>query len=182
MKSFKDKQRGFTLLEILITVLIMSIGLLGLAGLQVTSLKNNHSSYQRTQVTLLAYDIVDRMRSNPTAIATGNYVAKGSYTVTASGSTHTISAPAATAGCTTTAGCTVSAMASTDINQWRVLLADKLPGGEGVICLDATPDDGTSAGSHSCDNAGTVYAVKIWWNDDKNAAGTLKRFVVRYVP
>jgi len=169
MKSFKDKQRGFTLLEILITVLIMSIGLLGLAGLQVTSLKNNHSSYQRTQVTLLAYDIVDRMRANPTAISVGNYVA-------------TNNTPAAVAACTTTAGCTIAEMASTDINQWRALLANELPGGVGVICLDSTPDDGSNTTTHACDNAGAVYAIKIWWNDDKDAAGTLKRFVVRYVP
>jgi len=180
MKLFKDNQNGFTLLEVLITVLIMSIGLLGLAGLQVTSLKNNHSSYQRTQVTLLAYDVVDRMRANTIAIATGNYVAKGGYTVSYSGGTHVISAPAATAGCTTTTGCSIAAMASTDINQWRVMLANELPGGVGVICLDSTPDDGSNATTHGCDDAGTVYAIKVWWNDDKDAAGTLKRFVLRY--
>jgi len=182
MTLFKHNCKGFTLLEILITVLILSVGLLGIAGLQVTSLKNNHSSYQRTQATLLAYDVVDRMRTNFNAVSLSNYIAKGAYTVTAAGNTHTVNSPVATASCTTTGGCNIAQLASTDVNQWRVLLADKLPGGIGVICLDSTPEDGTDANTHACDDAGTVYAVKIWWNDDKDAAGSLKRFVVRYKP
>jgi len=160
----------------------MSIGLLGLAGLQVTSLKNNHSAYLRTQATMLAYDAVDRMRTNTNAVSLNNYIAKAAYTVTPSGYTHTVDTPAAAAGCSTTGGCNIAAMANTDINNWRVLLADKLPGGAGVICLDSTPDDGTNATVHGCDDSGVVYAIKIWWNDDRDAAGTLKRFTVRYRP
>ncbi len=55
---------GFTLLEILVAVLVLSIGLLGIAGLQVTGLRFNHSAYARTQATLLAYELADRMRAN----------------------------------------------------------------------------------------------------------------------
>lgn len=182
MKIFRYTCNGFTLLEVLISVLILSVGLLGIAGLQVTSLKNNHSSYQRTQATLLGYDVVDRMRANMNAVALSNYIAKGAYTVTPSGTTNTVSAPTATASCGTTSGCSIAAMASTDVNQWRVLLADKLPGGVGVVCLDSTPDDGSSAAVHACDDSGNAYAIKIWWNDDKDAAGSLKRFTVRYLP
>jgi len=61
--------RGFTLLEVLITVVIFSIGLLGLAGLQATGIKLNHSSLLRTQATLLAYDAADSMRANRGAVA-----------------------------------------------------------------------------------------------------------------
>jgi type IV pilus assembly protein PilV len=57
-------QRGVTLLEVLITIVVLSIGLLGYAGLQTMSLKNNTSAFQRTQATLLTYDIVDRIRAN----------------------------------------------------------------------------------------------------------------------
>jgi type IV pilus assembly protein PilV len=64
---------GFTLLEVLIAVLILSIGLLGLAGLQITSLKFNHSAYMRTAATNLAYDMTDRMRVNRGQALTGAY-------------------------------------------------------------------------------------------------------------
>ncbi len=178
------KDKGFTLIEILITVLILSIGLLGLAGLQVTSMKNNHSSYLRTQATLLAYDIIDRMRANPNSVAAGQYEVKGAYTITTSSTPYTVSAPAATANCKTTTGCSTSEMANTDINQWRVDLATSLPSGVGVICIDddraADTDLGTDPTTHGCDGTGSVYAVKIWWTDDRT--GNLKRFITSYAP
>jgi len=59
-----NKCAGFSLLEILITIFILAIGLLGLAALQMNSLKNNHSAQHRTSAVVLAYDIVDRMRLN----------------------------------------------------------------------------------------------------------------------
>lgn len=73
------KQRGASLLEVLIAVVIISIGLLGLAGLQTSSIKSNHSSYLRSQATILAYDLSDRMRASRDATLNGRY---------ADGSTH----------------------------------------------------------------------------------------------
>jgi type IV pilus assembly protein PilV len=67
------KSRGLTLVEILIALLILSIGLLGLAGLQTLSLKFNTSAYYRTQATQLAYDFADRMRANRTAAIADQY-------------------------------------------------------------------------------------------------------------
>ena len=180
---------GFTLVEILITVLILSIGLLGLAGLQVSSMKNNHSAYLRTQATLMAYDIIDRMRANPNAVTAGQYEAKGAYTVTTSSTPYTVSAPTKTDSCLTTGGCTTQQMANTDINRWRVDLATHLPGGQGVICVDSTRaadvDGGTDPAAHDCDGAlesgRTVYAIKIWWNDERDGSG-MKRFIASYAP
>jgi len=60
-----NKQRGFTLLEVLIALLVLSIGLLGLAALQTTGLRSNEMASMRTTATQLAYDISDRMRANP---------------------------------------------------------------------------------------------------------------------
>ena len=65
--------RGFTLVEILVTLVVMSIGLLGLAALQLTSLKANHGSASRTQAVYLVYDIIDRMRANSNAAGNGDY-------------------------------------------------------------------------------------------------------------
>ncbi|MCX7101946.1 MAG: type IV pilus modification protein PilV, partial [Methylobacter sp.] len=61
---------GFTLIEVLIAMLVLAVGLLGLAGLQATSLKSNQSAYNRSQATQLAYDLADRMRANVAGAAT----------------------------------------------------------------------------------------------------------------
>lgn len=61
---FSIRPRGFTLLEVLIAVLIFSIGLLGVAGLMVLSVRTNHSAYLRTQASFLAQSMADRIRAN----------------------------------------------------------------------------------------------------------------------
>ena len=59
-----NKAAGFSMLEVLISVFVLAIGLLGLLSLQMTSLKNNHSAQYRTSATVLSYDIMERMRLN----------------------------------------------------------------------------------------------------------------------
>jgi type IV pilus assembly protein PilV len=119
MKSpMKHSNSGFTLLEILVSLVILAIGLLGLAGLQAAGLKNNHSAYHRSQATQLSYDMADRMRVNVAGISF--YVA---------------GTPAASAvtGCATTSGCSAENMAKNDLLEWNNLITDALPGGVGDI-------------------------------------------------
>lgn len=59
------QQSGISLVEVIVTILILSIGLLGMAALQNTSLKLAYDSYLRTQASFLAYDLIDRIRANP---------------------------------------------------------------------------------------------------------------------
>ena len=66
-------QRGFTLIEILVTVVLISVGLLGIAALQLTTLRGNQESYVRSQANVLAGDILDRIRGNPFAFRDGLY-------------------------------------------------------------------------------------------------------------
>src|SRR5690606_3184429 len=58
------RENGFTLIEVLVTVIVLAIGLLGLAALQFSGLRYTHSAYQRSQATILTNDIIDRMRVN----------------------------------------------------------------------------------------------------------------------
>jgi len=66
-------QRGLSLLEVLVSIVVLAIGLLGLAGLQMTALKSGHSAYLRSQATILAYDFADRMRTNRAQVLSGTY-------------------------------------------------------------------------------------------------------------
>lgn len=118
-------QHGFSLVEVLIALAVLSIGLLGLAALQTVSLKAGHDSYQRTQATMLAYDIVDRMRANPVGLAAGKY---NSVTVSTNpGSTDCVSA-----------SCTTDQIADYDIRSWHSILAAKLSQGQGTISTSGT--------------------------------------------
>ncbi len=58
-------QRGVSMIEVLVAVLIFTVGLIGLGGLLITATKSNASAYVRTQVTFLANNMADRMRANP---------------------------------------------------------------------------------------------------------------------
>lgn len=78
---------GFTLIEVLITLLILAIGLMGVAALQFRGLQYNHDAYMRSQINFLAYDIADRMRIN--SDNAGDYATPGVYTVTAPGGANT---------------------------------------------------------------------------------------------
>lgn len=65
--------KGFTLLEVLISMVILAVGLFGLASLQTISLRSNSSAYQRSFASMLAYDIIDRMRLNYKEASTASY-------------------------------------------------------------------------------------------------------------
>jgi type IV pilus assembly protein PilV len=62
--------RGFTLLEVLIALVVLSIGLLGIATLQGVGLRTSHGAQLASQASLLAYDMADRIRANPQSFAT----------------------------------------------------------------------------------------------------------------
>lgn len=62
--KYSRRQRGVTLVEILIAILVFSVGLLGLASLQLFSLQANQGAYHRSQAVSLAYEVVDFLRVN----------------------------------------------------------------------------------------------------------------------
>lgn len=133
-------ERGSTLLEVLIAVVVLSVGLLGLAGLQAASLRVNQTALARSHATVLATDILDRMRANRTAARDGLYdLAMGA-------------APAA------------NGMVQTDLLAWRTRV-NALPGGRSEVCRTANP----GANPLVC-GAGEFFVVRIEWQgaDDAN--------------
>lgn len=76
---------GMTLVEVLVALVVVSVGMLGVAALQVSSLRNSHGSYLRTQATQLADDIIDRMRANRKVALAGGYDIAVGQTITVSG-------------------------------------------------------------------------------------------------
>ncbi len=127
-----SRQRGFTLLEVMIAVIIFSVGLLGVAGLMVLSMRTNHSAFLRTQASFLAESMAERMRTNLGYIDQYNGTYSG--TVTAAGT-----------NCATTA-CTPRQLAAYDRQIWNQQLIDHLPAPTAVINCDDRPPDAGYAG------------------------------------
>lgn len=111
---------GFTLLEVLIAVVVLSIGLLGLAGLQTTGLRNNQDAYARTVAATLANDMADRIRANMAGFEAGDY--------NNTSEAHSY--------CETVSGCSPDEMAEHDTFMWNQALA-ALPNGQGNVATNA---------------------------------------------
>lgn len=146
------RQSGTTLMEVLVSLLVLSFGMLGMAGVQGVSLRGNQAAYYRTMATTLSVDMVERMRANIVGIDDGDY---------------DDIAGAATANCFTATGCSSAQLAAQDIFDWSASVVAALPLGASAVCLDSTPTDGT-AGANGCDGAGSIYAIKLWWDDDRD--------------
>lgn len=137
--------RGFSLVEVLVALLILSIGLLGLAALQTTSLKYNNESYYRTQATYLAYDIIDRMRANTVGVSNGNYDVPNATAVA--------TARSSTASCGGSI-CSTSDLAGYDLRDWYNRMAAVLPG-------STTPT--TNYATISRDTATNEVTITMHW-------------------
>ncbi len=125
----KKTQQGLSMIEILVAVIVMAIGLLGLASLQVNGLRSNQNAYLRSQATTLAADIADRMRRNSGAAIAGQY--NGFSTKGYAGTPP---------GCSTNVtGCTATQLVALDKAEWASTIngiasgVKLLPEGEGII-------------------------------------------------
>jgi type IV pilus assembly protein PilV len=109
--------QGFSLIEVLVALLVLSIGLLGLAALQTTSLQYNTGSYHRTQATFLAYDIIDRMRTNSDVVANAD----------GTGYDQPVSANVSSSTNCDATNCTSAQLALYDVNRWYNRIVATLP-------------------------------------------------------
>lgn len=114
-------QAGFTMVEVLVALVVLAIGLLGIAALLLKSLQSGRTAVYRTQAVNLAADLADRIRMNRTAQA-----AYG---------TLFADVEAVVATCDTTGGCSDADLASTDLFRWKSTVAQLLPNGQGQVVV-----------------------------------------------
>ena len=169
--SVSTPQTGFTIIEMLIAVLVISIGLLGMAGLQTSGIQQSHNSYLKTQASMLAYDMADRMRSNLQGVNAGHYDDVDSMDSPVSSAPDCIGNSAA---------CSASETATYDVYQWtdndaEGSIASLLPSGYGMI-----------------QENGGVFTITVLWDEARTGAtGTdcstdytvdLKCFRLEFIP
>ena len=141
----RKSQHGFTLIEILVAILILSLGVLGLIGMETVALKNNMSAYHRSQATLLAYDLSDKMRGNPAGVSAGEYIS-----ALPSGTEHDNICVSYT-GSVTGSTCDSEKIAEREVYEWQQQIGAILPNGVGTMVL-----------------VSGVHTVTISWDDDRD--------------
>jgi type IV pilus assembly protein PilV len=114
IRSTQRRRLGFSLIEVLVALVVTTMGLMGLASLQLLALRTQHNAFLRGQATQLNHDIIERMRGNANAALTGAY----------------------DIGYDTLPG-TGAGIAANDKREWRQRVATALPEGRGRIQVDA---------------------------------------------
>ena len=129
---------GFTLVETMVALLVLSVGMIGIAALHGQSLAATRTAIFRSRAINLAGDVTDRIRLNRGA--------QLAYEGTAAD--NNCDAPTGSGG----GDCTPEQMAAHDLFTWQALVAESLPGGEGAIDVDTTTNP-------------TTYAVAVSWDE-----------------
>jgi type IV pilus assembly protein PilV len=151
------RTQGFSLLELLVTLVVLSIGLLGIGLMQTTNLGLTKTAFTRTQAMLLASDIADRIRANENFAA--NYV------------TTSLTNNVAPTACINGSPCGGAALATTDIQDWSNRIVAEFPGGTGKI-LDAAATPAACAGYAPTAVAAGFMRVLITWSESATSTGS----------
>ncbi|GAB4193365.1 MAG: hypothetical protein Tsb002_23830 [Wenzhouxiangellaceae bacterium] len=157
MQYSRSKTAGYTLVEVMVAVLVLSIGLAALGLLQVSTVQNTYNSNNRAMAVMAAEAMADRVRANITGYEFGAYA--------------NLTAPGAAVACTPGAPCDPIAIAQAEYANWNQELAVNLPQGAGVLCMDG--DDGDindgEPGAPAC--GGGANVIKVFWRESSSGAG-----------
>ena len=141
MNPYQKNERGVGLIEVLVTLLILSTTLIALSALQTRSLQFNQGAYFRSQANMLAYDMLDRIRVNDGLPATAVAPRPTREPLAAYTMAETIAANATAA---------TTPLSAADRFQWLRSIAASLPGGRGQI---------------TCNNTSRVCRIEITWTE-----------------
>jgi type IV pilus assembly protein PilV len=153
--SASKHQQGFSMLEVLITLVIVATALFGTAGLQAYAMRMNQGAQFRAQAVFLASDIAERMESNKAAAVAGNYVVALTST------------PSAAATDCTANGCDPAALSAWDVSQWELAIAGNA-NNPALLPQPSWSITQTTPGNPS------TYRIEISWTDrrsDKTSGG-----------
>ena len=132
--------QGVGLLEILVTMLLLSVGLLGFIGLQTLALQAERSAFYRASASVIATDAAERIRANRAGLTVSGYAS---------------SVAEKSDSCFEAAGCSPESLAQAELYELQGRAAEVLPSGILAVCLDSTPNDGSPTG-HACNGSNST--------------------------
>lgn len=167
----RSGQAGFSILEVLIALVILSFGLLGAVGMQVTALQASKEARNQATATSFARELAERMRGNH-SVAIKTTAAENPYLLDVTLAPNaTIATPAVNCF---TGSCAVAKDAATwDAAEWQGRVRDALPSPRVKVCFDQTPFDAAGKPRWDCTDTGDIAVLKMSWTR-KNTAGTLE--------
>lgn len=180
-ERIRIERNGFSLIEVLVSMLVLALGVIGAAGMQLTAMRTTQQSEFQTLSLQLAAEMADKMRANDSQMkkAGANPFLSVSYQSAIEGE------PSAPGKLCYATACDGEDLAAFDIYEWKKRIKTALPGGRVLICRDSAPwDSGKSALTWDCsagsgDSASLV--IKIGWQG-KNPDGSLIRDAANIFP
>ena len=157
-------QQGFSLLEVLISIIILSFGLLGMVGLQAAALQANRDARLQSSALGLARELAEMMRGNKdialkTVLADNPYLGDFSSPLTAASPSYCLNVASDTTRCAST-----TAIANAQMTEWLARVDAELPGARVIVCVDSQPFV-NGLPTWACTTAGTgaTTVIKIGW-------------------
>ena len=165
-----QNQYGFSLIEVLVAIIILSVGMLGAVGMQSAALQSNKESKNQAAAVTFARELGERMRGNhnvaiKTAPSDNPYLFDTSLTGTSSVATFSVN-------CFTT-GCSVPKDAAAwDVADWQGRVLAVLPTPRVKVCFDQNPYDSAGIARWACTDDGDLSVLKMSWTSS-NTTGSL---------
>ena len=167
----KPAQSGFSLIEVLIAVFVLALGVIGVAGMQLTAMRTSQQSAFQTIAVELAAEMADKMRTNDQQLKLPD---GGNPFLTVDYQSQSGAPSAAGTTCYGTgANCSAQELAVFDINEWEKRIQASFPTSRAKICRDGQPwDIGAKSLTWDCDSSSGSIVIKIGWQA-KNPDGSL---------
>jgi type IV pilus assembly protein PilV len=152
---------GFSLIEVLVSIVILSFGLLGMVGMQAASLQSNRDARLQSTAVVMARELAETIRGNRVEGVkqiSNPYLGSFSSPMVATTASYCLNVATGTTACTDTAD-----IANAQMTEWLTRLDSELPGARVDICFDSAPFDSNGLPRWACDDTGAVIVIKVGW-------------------
>lgn len=174
---------GFSLVEVLVSIVVLSFGLLGMVGMQAASLQANREARLQSSAVVLARELAELIRGNKATgilpVATNPYLGSFSTPLAATTASYCLNVATGTTACTS-----ATDIANAQMTEWLARVDAQLPGARVDICFDSAPFDSNGLPQWACTaSTSDVIVVKIGWtrgstNRSTSGASALQRATI----
>ena len=162
-----SQQHGFSLLEVLFSIIILSFGLLGMVGLQAAALQANRDARLQSTALGLARELAEMMRGNKdiALLTSGNpYLGDFTSPLTAASPSYCLNVASGTTRCDTNPSATTTDIANAQMTEWLARVDAELPGARVKVCVDSQPFvNGMPTWTCTTTGTGVTTVIKIGW-------------------
>lgn len=169
----RGRNTGFSLVEVLVSIVVLSFGLLGMVGMQAASLQSNREARVQSSAVLMARELAETIRGNKTEgikLSPDNpYLGSFSSPMSAITPSYCLDVATGTTACTANAD-----IANAEMTEWLTRVDAELPGARVAICFDSAPFDSSGLPRWACTDTGGVIVIKVGWtrgSTDRSKSG-----------